>query len=161
MTAVPGGSPQAVVPWSDDLVRLYEQHYDSLVRLAWLVSGRATVAEGVVQDAFLKAHRSWDRVRDPLAYVRTAVINGCRSWGRRQRLERERRPRPPQPTLQEPDELWDALATLKDRARAAIVLRYYADLPDAEIAEILDCRVATVRTTIHRALAVLRKEIVA
>jgi DNA-directed RNA polymerase specialized sigma24 family protein len=80
MTAVPGGSPQAVVPWSDDLVRLYEQHYDSLVRLAWLVSGRATVAEGVVQDAFLKAHRSWDRVRDPLAYVRTAVINGCRSW---------------------------------------------------------------------------------
>jgi Sigma-70 region 2 len=82
MAAVPGGSPQAVVPWSDDLVQLYEQHYDSLVRLAYLVSGRATVAEEVVQDAFVKAHRSWDRVRDPLAYVRTAVINGCRSWGR-------------------------------------------------------------------------------
>jgi RNA polymerase sigma-70 factor (sigma-E family) len=160
MAAVPGGSPTAVVRWSDDLVLLSEQHYDSLVRLAYLVSGQAPVAEEVVQDAFVKVHRSWDRVRDPLAYVRTAVINGCRSWGRRQRLERERRPDPPQPTLQEPDELWDALATLKGRARAAIVLRYYADLPDAEIAEILGCRVTTVRTTIHRALALLRKEIV-
>jgi RNA polymerase sigma-70 factor (sigma-E family) len=160
MAALSNGPSPAAVRCSDDLVRLYEQHYESLVRLAYLVSGQAAVAEEVVQDAFLKAHRSWDRVRDPAAYVRTAVINGCRSWGRRQRLERERRPHPPQPTLQEPDELWDALATLNVRARAAIVLRYYADLPDAEIAEILGCRVATVRTTIHRALAVLRKEIV-
>jgi RNA polymerase sigma-70 factor (sigma-E family) len=160
MAAVPSDSSPTAVRWSDDLVRLYEQHYENLVRLAYLVSGQAAVAEEVVQDAFVKAHRSWDRVRDPVAYVRTAVINGCRSWGRRQRLELERRPQPPQPTLQEPDELWDALARLNGRGRAAIVLRYYADLPDAEIAEILGCRVATVRTTIHRALAVLRKEIV-
>jgi RNA polymerase sigma-70 factor (sigma-E family) len=158
MAAVPLDSPVAS-RWDDDLVRLYEQHYDGLVRLAYLVSGQATVAEEVVQDAFVKAHRSWDRVRDPLPYVRTAVVNGCRSWGRRQKLERERQPRPPEPTRQEPDELWDALATLKDRPRTAIVLRYYADLPDAEIAEILGCRLPTVRTTIHRALAALRREI--
>jgi RNA polymerase sigma-70 factor (sigma-E family) len=159
MASVPLDSSPAPVRWDDDLVRLYERHYDGLVRLAYLVSGEPAVAEEVVQEAFVKAHRSWDRVRDPLPYLRTAVVNGCRSWGRRQKLERERRPRPPEPARQEPDELWDALATLKDRPRAAVVLRYYADLPDAEIAEILDCRLATVRTTIHRALAALRKEI--
>lgn len=159
MVAVPLDSQPAVSHWDDDLVRLYEQHYDQLVRLAYLVSGQATVAEEVVQDAFLKAHCSWDRVRDPLPYVRTAVVNGCRSWGRRQKLERERQPRPPEPSRQEPDELWDALATLRDRPRAAIVLRYYADLPDAAIAEILGCRLPTVRTTIHRALVALRREI--
>jgi RNA polymerase sigma-70 factor (sigma-E family) len=159
MAAVPLDSSPAPVRWDDDLVRLYERHYDGLVRLAYLASGEPTVAEEVVQEAFVKAHRSWDRVRDPLPYLRTAVVNGCRSWGRRQKLERERRPRPAEPARQEPDELWDALATLKDRARAAVVLRYYADLPDAEIAEILGCRPATVRSTIHRALAALRKEI--
>lgn len=160
MPALSSDSSPTAVGWSDDLVRLYEQHFESLVRLAYLVSGQSAIAEEVVQDAFVKTHRSWARVRDPLAYVRRAVINGCHSWGRRQKLERERRPHPPEPTLQEPDELWDALAMLNGRARSAIVLRYYADQPDAEIAEILGCRVATVRTTIHRALAVLRKEIV-
>jgi RNA polymerase sigma factor (sigma-70 family) len=57
------------------------------------------------------------------------------------------------------DEMWDALATLNDRQRAAIVLRFYEDLPDAAIAEVLGCRVATVRTAIHRGLKSLRKVI--
>jgi RNA polymerase sigma factor (sigma-70 family) len=57
------------------------------------------------------------------------------------------------------DEMWDALATLNDRQRAAIVLRFYEDLPDADIAEILGCRTATVRTAIHRGLGSLRKVI--
>lgn len=159
MRAEPIDSAPPVSPWDDTLVQLYEQEHDRLVRLAYLVSGEASVAEEVVQGAFVKAHRSWDRKRHPLPYVRTAVINGCRSWGRRRKLERERRPDPPEPMRQEPDELWDALARLKDRQRAAIVLRFYADLPDAEIAPILGCRVPTVRTTIHRALAALRREI--
>lgn len=156
---VPIDSPPVDSPWDGALVELYEQHYERLVRLAYLVSGRASVAEEVVQDAFIKAHRSWNEVRDPLAFLRTAVVNGCRSWGRRQKLERERRPRAPEPVRQEPDELWDALATLNHRARTAIVLRFYADLPDAHIAEILGCRVPAVRTTIHRAVAALRREI--
>ena len=57
------------------------------------------------------------------------------------------------------DELWDALATLPDRQRTAIVARYYLDLPDPEIADLLGCRPATVRTAIHRGLAALRKEV--
>lgn len=156
---VPTDSAHVDVTWDDALVSLYELHYDRLVRLAYLVSGRASVAEEVVQDAFIKAHRSWKQVRDPLPYIRTAVVNGCRSWGRRQSLEFARRPRAPEPVHQEPDELWDALATLNPRARAAIMLRFYADLPDAEIATILGCREPTVRTTIHRAVAALRREI--
>jgi RNA polymerase sigma factor (sigma-70 family) len=98
-------------------------------------------------------------VRDPLPYLRTAVFNGCRSLGRRRRIEHERRPPPPTPPTQEPDELWDALATLNDRQRAAIVLRFYVDLPEADIAAVLGCRPATVRSSVHRALAKLRKEI--
>lgn len=151
--------PPTAERWGDDLVELYEQRFDDLVRLAYLVSGRADLAEEVVQDAFVRAHTSWATVRDPLPYLRTAVVNGCRSVGRRQKLERERRPRPPDPVPLGADELWDALGTLTDRQRAAVVLRFYCDLPDAEIARVLGCPDATVRTSIHRALAKLRKEI--
>jgi DNA-directed RNA polymerase specialized sigma24 family protein len=159
MTAVPLDAPPTAARWGDDLVHLYEQHYDQLVRLAYLTSGRADIAEEVVQEAFLRAHRSWATVRDPLPYLRTAVVNGCRSLGRRHKLERERRPPAPGPVLLGADELWDALAVLTSRQRAAVVLRYYCDLPDADIATVLECPVPTVRTSIHRALAKLRKEI--
>jgi len=159
MATAPPDTPDAVDRWDDDLVRLYEQHYDDLVRLAYLVSGQADRAEEVVQDAFVRTQRHWARVRDPLPYLRTAVVNGCRSLGRRQVLERARRPRPPDPAELGADELWDALAALTDRQRAAVVLRFWCDLPDAEIATALGCREPTVRTSLHRALAKLRKEI--
>jgi RNA polymerase sigma factor (sigma-70 family) len=94
-----------------------------------------------------------------MPYVRTAVVNRCRSWGRRRRLEHERRPAPSEPTPFHADELWDALLRLDPRRRAAVVLRFYLDLPDTEIAELLGCRRATVRTSIHRALRTLRQEI--
>jgi RNA polymerase sigma-70 factor (sigma-E family) len=159
MTIVPIDSPPAAPAWDDALVAVYRRHFASLVRTAYLVSGRADQAEELVQDAFVRTHRAGSRVRDPLPYVRTAVLNGCRSLGRRQRLERDRRPAPPDPVPPGADELWDALAVLTDRQRAAIVLRFYLDLPDADIAAALGCREATVRTSVHRALAKLRKEI--
>jgi RNA polymerase sigma-70 factor (sigma-E family) len=160
MTVVPIDEGRAVVAWADELVSLYEARYDELVRLAYLLTGIAPVAEELVQDAFVATHAAWPRVREPLAYVRTAVVNRSRSWGRRVQLER-RRSAPPEPGVAglEADELWDALAALNDRQRAAIVLRYYDDLPDREIAAILGCRVPTVRTAIHRGLAALRREI--
>jgi RNA polymerase sigma factor (sigma-70 family) len=159
MTTVRLDTPPAVPAWDDALVAVYREHFASLVRMAYLVSGRADRAEELVQDAFVRTHRAGSRVRDPLPYVRSAVVNGCRSMGRRQKLERDRRPAPPDPVLLEADELWDALATLTDRQRAAVVLRFYVDLPDAEIAAALGCREATVRTSVFRALAKLRKEI--
>ena len=104
-----------------------------------------------------------DRYRDlvGLAYLITsqAVVNRCYSWGRQVVRERDRDQRPPDPAEMAPDEMWDALATLKDRQRVAIVLRFYEDMPDERIAEILDCRPATVRTAIHRGLRSLRRVI--
>lgn len=145
------------VSWDADLIRVYRERYDGLVRLAYLLTGQAAIAEEVVQDAFVASHRSIDHVRDPYAYVRTAVVNRCYSFGRRLKLERERRPAPPDPAELVADEMWDALATLSERQRTAIVLRFYEDMPDARIAEILGCRPATVRTAIHRGLGALRK----
>jgi RNA polymerase sigma-70 factor (sigma-E family) len=147
-------------PWADELVVLYQAQYDRMVRVAFLVCRDAAVAEEVVQEAFVSVHGAWDRVDAPAAYLRTAVLNGCRSWGRRQILERDRRPTSPSATADlGADELWDAIGRLNDRQRAAVVLRFYEDLPDEEIAHLLRCRPATVRTSIHRALAALRKEI--
>ena len=145
--------------WDAALVALYRDRYPELVRLAYLLTGDRAVAEELVQDAFLGAHGSWDGVREPMPYVRTAVVNRCRSWGRRRQLEHDRRPAPADPATLGADELWDALGRLDPRRRAAVVLRFYLDLPDAEIAELLGCRRATVRTSIHRALHTLRQEI--
>ncbi len=149
----------ATAPWHPGLLALYRTDYLGLVRLAVLVGADRAVAEELVQDAFVAAHRTWDGVRDPLPYLRRAVVNRTHSWGRRQTLERERRPRTADPALLGADELWDALSRLPERQREAIVCRFYLDLPDAEIAEILDCRVPTVRTAIHRGLAKLRQEV--
>ena len=156
MSDAPVDDPPAL-GWHRELVALYERRYDHLVRLAYLLTGRAAEAEEIVQDAYVAARRSWSGVRDPYPYLRSAVANRCRSWGRRQVLERERRPRPAEPAELVADEMWDALATLPERQRTAIVLRYWADLPDAEIAEVLGCRPATVRTTLHRGIAALRE----
>lgn len=154
--------PRAEQPpeeWPPPLVQSYTDHRLELVRLAFLITGSLHVAEEVVQDAFVSTLRSWSRVREPRRYLRAAVVNGSRSWLRRRKLER-RQPKPrDEASLSEPDELWDVLDRLNPRQRSAIVLRYYEGLPDAEIARLIGCRTATVRTVIHRALGALRKEI--
>lgn len=150
-------------PWSGSLEELYRERHQPMVRLAYLLTGDRAVAEELVQDAFIAVHRSWDRVTQPSAYLRVAVVNACRSWGRRQVLERDRaragRAEGPEHAVLVADEMWDALQVLPERQRVAIVLRYYEDLPDREIAEILGCREATVRTAVFRGLAALRKEV--
>lgn len=143
----------------DGFVALYRDRYDAMVRLAYLMTGSRAITEELVQDAFVSVHRSWDRAESPRAYLRTAVVNACRSWGRRRALELLRKPAPPDPVLLVTDELWDVLQTLPPRQRAAIVLRFYEDLPDEEIAVLLGCKVPTVRTAIFRGLAKLRKEV--
>lgn len=145
--------------WPDALVDCYRRDRVELVRLAYLLTSSHAVAEEVVQEAFIATRRSWARVENPERYLRTTVVNRCRSWGRHQQVIRTHAPPPPDPVLAEPDELWDALSRLEPRRRAAIVLRYYCSLPHAEIAELLGCRPATVRTSIHRGLKQLAKEI--
>ncbi len=145
--------------WPIELVDLFRSRRHELTRLAYLLTGRAMVAEEIVQEAFIGTFRSWASVQTPWRYLRTAVVNGCHSWGRRQSVVRAHPPDDPGHDQLEPDELWDALQTLEEDRRTAIVLRYYLDLPHAEIAELLGCPAATVRTSIHRGLKQLRKEI--
>ena len=139
--------------------RLYTDQRDRLRRLAYLMTGEAAVAEEIVQDAFLRVHHRWQQIETPAGYLRTTVVNLCRTWRNRASLARQRVPRhvgwvdPP-----ELDETWELLTRLPPEQRAALVLRYYEDLPDGEIAALLGCRPATVRTRIHRALRQIRKE---
>lgn len=147
--------------WDDDVLALYRQRYEPMVRLAYLLTGNRNVAEELVQDAIVSVHRNWQRATFPSAYLRTAVVNNAHSWLRRRVLEEQHAAA--RPSLVDAgfpaDEMWDVLQHLPERQRTAIVLRFYEDLPDAEIALILGCRLPTVRTAIHRGLAALRKEI--
>src|SRR5664280_685983 len=155
-SAVQGSSPGTA---STTFGEFYAGHYAELVRLATLLSGSADAAPDLVQDCFVRLHGRWAAVRDPLPYVRRSVVHACASHHRR--LARARRlPAAVTPDSElGADELEDALAKLPARQRAAVVLRYYGDLPDADIARALRCRPGTVRSLVHRALADLRKVI--
>lgn len=124
-----------------------------MVRLAHLLTGSNEVAEEVVQESFIRLYRNWDRADEPGAYLRTVVVNRCRTWQRRQALERAHLPHPSARTVdQEAREMLDALARLGSRQRAALVLRFYADLSEADAARILGCRPGTVKSLVHRGL---------
>ena len=156
VTTTAGAPPS---PWQPALLDLYRIDFVDLVRLAVLVGADRAVAEEIVQDVFVAAHRTWEGVHDPLAYLRRAVVNRCHSWGRRQTLERTRRPAPRADAALGANELWDALATLPDRQRTAIVARYYLESPRPRHRRPPRLPPATVRTAIHRGLATLRKEV--
>jgi RNA polymerase sigma factor (sigma-70 family) len=137
---------------------LYRTHWDPMVRLATLLVDRPAVAEELVQEAFVRVERAYDRLDAPVAYLRAAVVNRCRSYLRRVSLERRHRLETPlEVTGPELDETWQQLRRLTPRRRAAIVLRYYADLRIDEVAEILGCRPGTAASLIHRGLADLRE----
>jgi RNA polymerase sigma-70 factor (sigma-E family) len=138
---------------------VYVGCYDRMVRLARLTSADTVPADEIVQDAFLQLLRAWPRVENPVAYLRVAVLNGCRSWGRRRSVAaRRRREPPPGWTVLDGNAVAvrDALAVLSPRQRAAVVLRYFEDLPEAEIAAILRCRPGTVKSLLSRSMARLR-----
>ena len=133
-----------------------------MLRLAVLLVDSAQIAEEVVQDAFEAVGERWGTLERPGGYLRTCVVNGCRAVLRRRELERRVTVVGAEPTAVLPDhlvELRDALDRLGERQRIVIVLRYFVDLPDDEIATVLACRPATVRSLAHRALAVLREEL--
>ncbi len=137
--------------------------YDGMLRLAFSLVSRVEDAEDAVQGAFFDVARHWDSVRRPGAYLRTAVVNHCRSILRRREMAGRPRPLAPgtDPVGPEPaaPELIELLDQLPERTRTAIVLRYYADLSSVEIGLLLDCPAATVRSIVRRALRQLRKEL--
>jgi RNA polymerase sigma factor (sigma-70 family) len=138
---------------------LYRDRYEPMVRLAALLLGSDALAEEVVQDCFIRVGRKWSHVQHPVAYLRTAVVNACRSQRRRAALERTHRPDATAASELGADELWDALSQLPYKQRAALVLRFYEDLADDDIATALGCRPATVRSLVHRGLTHLREVI--
>lgn len=138
----------------------------ALLRFAYLLTHDHALAEDLVQNALLKAHRRWKAVGHadhPHAYVRRAVVHEFVSWRRRRSSGEIPGPIPDagQPDtadlLAERDLTWRALAELPPRQRAVLALRYYEALPDTEIAAVLGCAEGTVRSLATRAFAALRE----
>ena len=147
---------------SDDCAILFEREHMPMLRLATLLVGSAEVGEDVVQDAFASVVERWGSLDNPGGYLRTCVVNGSRMVLRRRGVEQRVAQERSLMAVEQPMallELRDALGRLGERQRVVVVLRYFADLPDVEIAEVLGCRPSTVRSLVRRALRVLRKEL--
>ena len=156
--------------WSADLavIELYSMHYTALVRLAAMLVRDTPTAEEVVQDSFVAMHDGWERLRDTekaLAYMRQAVVNRSRSVLRHRMVveKNQQKPPPDMPSaehgalaLVERSAVIAALRDLPERQREAIVLRYYADLSEAEIAAAMKISRGAVKSHTSRGMAALR-----
>ena len=154
------------------LGELYERYAVSAIRLAYLLTGDRALAEDIVQDAFVRLGGRLRHLRDPVAfeaYLRRTVVNLSRSHFRHAKVERtylaregghvESRTAPgADRSVAERDELWRAMRRLSERQRAAIVLRFYEDLPEDRVAELLRCRPGTVKSLVSRGLQTMREE---
>lgn len=155
----------------------YEEFVNSrltaMSRFAVMLTGDPHTAQDLVQETMVRVQLNWRRVGRadaPERYARRMMVNQYLDWRRgswfRRVLLRADTPEPPvirddhADESAERDQVWSWLERLPRRQRAALVLRYYEDLPDAEIAEVLGCAVGTVRSSISRALATLRTELV-
>jgi RNA polymerase sigma-70 factor (sigma-E family) len=172
--APPVASPVAVAqpPTAREaIVSLYGTHYDGLVRLAYLVAHDPTVAEDLVQEAFVRLYGAWGRVRDPVrapAYLRSTVINLARGRARHHRVTLRRRP-PAGPDAASAEDgalgrertaiVLEALRRLPARQRECLVLRHYLDQSESEIARTLRISVGAVRTHLRRGLAALERQL--
>jgi RNA polymerase sigma-70 factor (sigma-E family) len=143
-----------------DLDQLYREHRVRLTRLATAITLDASLAEEVVQDAFAGLHRRFHDVENPVGYLQRSVVNASIKVLRRRRNAAMHRPeRPPVTHIPEIDETWEAVTRLPARQRAVVALRYWEDLSEAEIADSLGWPTGTVKSTLHRALKRLKKEI--
>lgn len=138
----------------------------ALLRTAYLLTGNLADAEDLVQSALAKTYLAWERIQDRAAldgYVRKAMVNTHISWWRRRRLDEF-------PTDDIPDQavadhsaasdqhemLQRAIDRLPERMREAVMLRFYDDMTEAEVAEVLGVSLGTVKSTVSRAVAKLR-----
>lgn len=163
-------SPELEEPRRSRLGDMYLRHADGAIRLAYLLTGDRTLADDLVQDAFVYLAGRLSHLRNPDsfdAYLRRTVVNLAKMYFRRRKVERAylvNSARDPGRTRPSPDvallhTLRSALLRLPHRQRAAVVLRYYLDLPDADTADILRCRRGTVRSLVSRGMETLRAEL--
>jgi len=156
------------LPISDrSLATLYERHASEALGFAYLLTGDRALAEDLMQEAFVRASRRLAHLRDPDAfgaYLRRSIVNLANSYFRRRAMERRQLPRNrPAEEVVQPDPgdrlaLRSAILRLPVRQRTALVLRYYEDLPEAEIAGLMRCPTGAVKQLIFRAMTALRRE---
>jgi RNA polymerase sigma-70 factor (sigma-E family) len=156
--------------WDADraVTELYSTHYRSLVRLAALLVRDIATAEEVVQDSFVAMHGGWRRLRDSekaLSYLRQSVVNRSRSVLRHRVVVDRNAPKPPPDmpsaehgaiALLERSAVIAALRTLPARQREALVLRFYADMSEAQIADTMRISKGAVKSHTARGMATLR-----
>jgi RNA polymerase sigma-70 factor (sigma-E family) len=166
------GDVNADTDANSGVTALYQAHAVGFIRLAIVMLGERTAAEDVVQEAFFGLYRHWSGLADPanaLAYVRSAVLNGCRNVlrvrGRAVRLGTAAVDEPvvgesaDAATLvgEEHHEVLAAIRALPDRQREALVLRYYLDMSEKETASAMGISQGTVKSTTSRAVAALAR----
>lgn len=140
----------------------------ALLRTAYLLVGNRHDAEDLLQQALAKTYLAWERIEKREAadaYVRRVMVNTRTSWWRKRRVDEyptallpERTGRDETAGVDLHDALWRSLAKLPRRQRAVLVLRYYEDLPEAEVARILEISPGTVKSTTSKALGKLRSD---
>jgi RNA polymerase sigma-70 factor (sigma-E family) len=137
----------------------FTEEWPGAYRLASFLTQDPSAAEDLAQDAFARVYVAWGRADRPGAYLRTTLVNVCRNWRRDDRTRLAKLPLVAAPSESDfvAEELADAIAALPFRQRAVLVLRYYEDLSEAEIADALGCRPGTVKSLASRALAQLEK----
>jgi len=157
--------------WNADeaVTQLYAVHYRSLVRMAALLVRHSGEAEEIVQDSFVTMHDKWGRLREPekaLGYLRQTVVNRARSSQRRHAVADKHAPRqvPDTPssehhmmTAETRTAVMEALHQLPRRQREVLVLRYYSDLTEADIAATLGISRGAVKSHAHRGMNALRQ----
>ena len=153
------------------LAELYVRQMPSAIGLAYLITGDRHMAEDLAQEGFIRVTGRFGHLRAPEAfdaYFRKTVVNLCLSHLRRRRVESAYTDRQrheaghgasDMPDLATREELWSALHRLPSRQRAAVVLRYYEDLPERQVAEIMRCSVSAARSLVARAMQTLREVI--
>jgi RNA polymerase sigma-70 factor (sigma-E family) len=150
-----------------DFAPFVRAHGSDLLRAAVLLAGSRERAEDLLQDTLTYLYPRWEKVASadaPEAYVRRALVNRFISERRSPRrniisvsqLPERSDQRDLSETVATKQAVWELLESLPDRQRAALVLRYFYDFSDSQIAEVLGCRVSTVRSIISRALTVMR-----
>jgi RNA polymerase sigma-70 factor (sigma-E family) len=138
----------------------------SLLRTAYLLTGNRADAEDLLQSALAKTYLAWDRIEDRGAldgYVRRAMVNTHISWWRRRRVDEFPTDEIPDQAVADPsarsdlqESLRRAIDRLPERMRATVMLRFYDDMTEAEVAEVLGVSLGTVKSTVSRAVAKLR-----
>lgn len=136
---------------------LFNEQYASMVRVATFLVDHQAIAEEIVQESFGRLWQTFGSVEEPLAYLRRSVVNRSHGELRRRRVRRLHPDPLTSDAAEAPDYILDLLAALPVRKRTALVLRFYAGMSNAEIAHAMSISTGTVKSTIHRALADIRK----